>query len=146
MSVRLSPRPLSISRAGATLDAPGAGGVALFAGRVRPDRTPTGTVVALDYEVDRSIAMRVLGELEREAVRRFHARAVVVWHRVGRVPVGEVAVIVGAACGHRSEAFDATRFLIEEVKRTVPIWKSERGRRGRRRRRSPLRPAGRSAD
>ncbi len=145
MSVRLSGRALSIPAAARALEASGAGGVAFFAGRVRPDRTPEGTVVALDYEADPPMALRALRDLEREAVRRFGARAVVAWHRVGRVRVGEVAVIVGAACGHRAEAFDATRYLIEELKRTVPIWKAVRARPARRPRRSPGRRAGRSS-
>jgi molybdopterin synthase catalytic subunit len=132
MTIRLTTRPLSISAAMAALEGRTLGGVVLFAGRVRPDSTKAGTVVALDYEVDSALARRELARLERVARRRFGAERVVLWHRVGRLRVGEVSVIVGAACGHRAAAFKAARFLIEELKATVPIWKTERARPGRR--------------
>jgi molybdopterin synthase catalytic subunit len=144
VSVRLSARPLSPSAALRELDDPSLGGVVVFAGRVRADPTAAGTVTALLYEAHQGPALRVLRGLEREARRRFGAGRTVAWHRVGRVKVGEVAVIVGAACGHRAEAFAAARFLIDRLKQTVPIWKEERARRGRRPRRPRRRPAGRS--
>ncbi len=104
----------------------------VFAGRVRPDPTPAGRVTALDYEAHTAPALRALAALEIEARRRFGAGATIAWHRVGRVRVGEVAVIVGAACGHRREAFAATRFLIDRLKATVPVWKEVRARPARR--------------
>ena len=137
MSVRLSARPLALTAALRELEAPHLGGVAVFVGRVRPDATRAGAVVALDYEADRPLALRALARLESEARRRFGAERTVAWHRVGRVRVGEAAVIVGAACGHRAEAFAATRYLIEELKRTVPVWKEQRARPARRPRRRP---------
>jgi molybdopterin synthase catalytic subunit len=125
------------------LEGPGLGGVVLFAGRVRPDPVEGGRVEALDYEAHAAPARAQLRALERTARRRFGARRVVLWHRVGRVRVGEVSVLVGAACGHRAAAFEATRFLIEELKRSVPIWKTVRARRGRRPPRRPRPRAGR---
>lgn len=143
-SIRLSRRPLSVPSALRALAAPDLGGVAVFAGRVRPDPRPSGRVIALDYEVDGRAARRRLTEIERTARRRFGAGRVVLWHRIGRVPVGEVSVIVGAACAHRAPAFAAARYLIEELKRSVPIWKEERARPGRPRRRRPSRRGVRS--
>jgi molybdopterin synthase catalytic subunit len=143
MSVRLSPRPLSLAAAFRELEDPTLGGVVLFAGRVRADPTPQGPVLALVYEAHTAPALAALRALEVEARRRFGAGRTVAWHRVGRVPVGEVAVIVGAACGHRSEAFAATRFLIDRLKRTVPVWKEERARSGRPPRRPRRRPPAR---
>jgi molybdopterin synthase catalytic subunit len=145
VSVRLQRRPLSVSAAHRELDAPELGGVVLFAGRVRPDPTPSGRVVALDYEVHRGPALAALARLEADARRRFGAQRTVAWHRVGRVRVGDIAVIVGAACGHRREAFDAARYLIEELKRSVPVWKEVRARPERRRPRRRGPRAGRSA-
>jgi molybdopterin synthase catalytic subunit len=143
-SIRLSARPLSYRAACALLEGPGLGGVVVFAGRVRPDRGPEGQVVALDYDVHRGPALRALRELAALAERRYGARRIVLWHRVGRVPVDEVSVIVGAACGHRAEAFAAARFLIDELKATVPIWKAERARPARRRQRPPRPGRGRA--
>lgn len=145
MSVRLSVRPLSAADAMRALEGPRAGGVVLFAGRVRPDRTAAGPVLALEYDAHRSMAVARLRALEREAHRRFGTRRVVLWHRVGRLRVGEVSVIVGAACPHRAEAFAAARFLIEELKAAVPIWKTERARPARRPRPRPSRRAARSS-
>jgi len=145
VSVRLTTRPLSPAAALRHLEAPALGGVVVFVGRVRPDRTRLGKVVALEYETHRAPALRALAQLEREAQRRFGAARTVAWHRVGRVRVGEPAVVVGAACAHRAAAFSATRFLIDELKRTVPVWKEVRARPGRRPRRPPGRTGGRSA-
>lgn len=143
MSVRLERRRLSAAAAFQELEGPGLGGVVLFAGRVRPDRLRSGRVRALDYEVDRPVALRELRAIERRVRRRYGAVRTVLWHRVGRVRVGEVAVLTGAACGHRAASFAAARRLIEEVKRTVPLWKSVLGRPGRRPRRPPRRKSGR---
>ncbi len=125
-SLRLSPRALSWAAAARALSGPDLGGVALFAGRVRAERGAAGRVVALDYEVHAAPAIRVMREIDREARRRFGVERTVLWHRVGRVRAGEIAVIVGAAAGHRAPAFAAARFLIDELKKTVPIWKTER--------------------
>ena len=146
MSVRLTSRRLPLAAALRELEAPKMGGIAVFVGRVRPDRTPKGPVVSLVYEADRTPALRALARLESEARRRFGAGRTVAWHRVGQVPVGETAVIVGAACGHRSEAFAAAEFLIDELKRTVPVWKEVRARPGRRPRRRPSERRARSTD
>ena len=145
MGTRLTRRPLSLSSASASLRGRGLGGVVLFAGRVRPDATRSGRVRALLYEADPVVARRELGRLERTARQRFHAERVVLWHRIGPVQVGEISVIVGAACGHRAAAFDAARYLIEQLKSSVPIWKTEQARSARRPRRHPSRRAGRSA-
>ena len=116
-----------------------------FAGIVRPDRHGPRRVVALEYEVDLAPARRALARLERLARRRFGATDVLLEHRLGRVRVGEVAVIVAVACPHRAKAFAAARWLIDELKATVPIWKEERARRVRRPRRPRARSGGRSA-
>jgi molybdopterin synthase catalytic subunit len=132
MEVRLTRRPLSLAAASKSLERRGLGGVVLFAGRVRPDRAAGGIVVAIEYESDPTLARRRLEEIVAVAHRRFGAERVVLWHRVGRVRANETSVIAGAACGHRVEAFAAARFLIEELKRSVPLWKSERVRSARR--------------
>jgi molybdopterin synthase catalytic subunit len=145
-SVRLTARPLSVAAAWRALQGEGAGGVVLFAGRVRPDRSAAGRVEAILYESHRAPALAVFRTLAATAERRFGATALVLWHRTGRVAVGEVSVIVGATCGHRAEAFRAARYLIDRLKVTVPIWKTERSRPAHRPRRSPARRGGRSSD
>ena len=117
----------------------------LFAGRVRGERSRGTEVVALDYEVHEAPALRILRELDREARRQFGVVRTVLWHRVGRVRAGEISVIVGAAAGHRAPAFAAARFLIDRLKKTVPIWKAERARSARRPPRRPRPRGGRSS-
>lgn len=125
VTIRVSPRPLSVARAYAELQDSTCGGVVLFVGRVRPDRSGTRRVRALNYETHRELAERAFEELARQARKRFHVRQVVLWHRYGVVGVGEPSVIVGVSAPHRSSAFDAARFLIEQLKRTAPIWKHD---------------------
>ncbi|MGI0070891.1 MAG: molybdenum cofactor biosynthesis protein MoaE [Thermoplasmata archaeon] len=146
MSLRLTARPLSISAAFRELERPGLGGVVLFAGRVRPDRSGSTRVVALDYEVHEGPARQVLAEIDRSAKRRFGVTRTVLWHRVGRVAAGEVSVIVGASAAHRSSAFLGARYLIDRLKETVPIWKSDRAPFARRPRRTRRPRAGRTSD
>jgi molybdopterin synthase catalytic subunit len=147
VTCEITSRPLHLGQVERHLPDPGSGAVVLFIGRVRPDSVQGRRVVALQYETDRALALRRLRELERRARRRFGARRVYVIHRVGRIPVGGASVIIAVAAAHRSKAFAAARFLIEELKREVPIWKADRWARapaGRRRRTRPARPTGRS--
>jgi len=144
LSVRLTRGRLSVPAAMRELAGDKLGGVVVFAGRVRPDRRGRGRVVALEYEAHRALALAALSRLDRRARRRFGAERVVLWHRLGRVPVGEASVIVGVATGHRAPAFAASRFLIEQLKATVPIWKLERAPPARPRRSRPGGRAGRS--
>ncbi|MHB1916684.1 MAG: molybdenum cofactor biosynthesis protein MoaE [Thermoplasmata archaeon] len=138
---RLSSRPLGLAGAYRALDSATAGAVVVFVGRVRPDSTGRGRVRALDYETDRNLALRSFGEIDRAALRRYPGVRLLLWHRTGRVPVGTIAVIVGAAAPHRAAAFAAARFAIERLKARSPIWKSDRVRSGRPRRRRRSRPA-----
>lgn len=128
MTVTLTRRPLSITRTFEALSDPGSGGVVVFVGRVRPDRVGPARVAALEYEADPRMAPAALRTLECEARRRFDVRDVVLAHRVGVLPVGTPSVIVGVAAAHRRAAFDAARFLIDRLKRDVPIWKTDRTR------------------
>jgi len=141
--IRLTRRPLSLLQAHRALADPKSGGVVLFAGRVRPDRVGGRPIAALEYEADGPVAVRVLEGLERTARSRYEVRRVVLWHRLGRVPVGAPSVIVGVAAPHRAAAFEAARFLIDALKERAPIWKSATARPGRRRRAPRARPAAR---
>lgn len=147
MTSEITTEPLSLPRVARRLEDVGSGAVVLFVGRVRPDTSKGRRVAALDYEADRTMALVRLELLERQARRRFGTRRIHVVHRIGRLRVGAASVIVGVAAPHRSAAFQAARFLIEQLKREVPIWKSDRWARaptGRRRRAHPPPSSGRS--
>jgi molybdopterin synthase catalytic subunit len=122
---RIQSEPLSVERAYRALRDDGSGGVALFVGKVRPDRSSRGRTTALEYEAHRVVAERELDRLASIATRRYGLRRVLLWHRVGRLRVGEPSVIVGAAAAHRAPALQAAAWLIAELKRSAPIWKSD---------------------
>jgi molybdopterin synthase catalytic subunit len=83
------------------------------------------------------MAVRGLNRLAAEARRSFGTRRTVIYHRVGRLRVGTISVIVGVAAPHRRAAFDAARFLIERLKAEVPIWKTDHVGRSHRNRQGP---------
>lgn len=84
-------------------------------------------ISALDYEAYEPMAERVMAQRVEEATRRWPLHRVVARHRIGRVPVGQVAVLIGVQAPHRSEAFAACQFLIEAIKQDAPIWKTAIG-------------------
>ncbi|MFT4307335.1 MAG: molybdenum cofactor biosynthesis protein MoaE [Microbacterium sp.] len=95
-----------------------------FVGRVRDhDPDAASAVVALEYSAHPD-AGRILGELAARAIGDTGAR-VAVSHRIGRLPVGEAAVVIAVAAGHRAEAFAVCREVIEEIKRALPVWKRQ---------------------
>ncbi len=103
-----------------------AGAECIFLGRTRQETHPDhGKLVRLSYEAHVPLAERILRGLADRAVERFGCLAVRIHHAVGNVPPGEPSVIVQVVCGHRDEAFRACRFLIDELKSSVPIWKRE---------------------
>ena len=100
------------------------GAVVVFDGIVR-NNTRGRLTLYLDYEAYEEMATRQIAELAREAVERFGVRGVTLVHRLGRLEIGETSVLIVVASAHRGAAFDACRWLIDTLKKTVPIWKKE---------------------
>ena len=100
------------------------GAVCVFDGIVR-DNTRGRPTLYLDYEAYREMALEQMRRLAGEAVEKFGVRDVAVVHRLGRLAVGETSVLIVAASAHRAAAFDACRWLIDTLKKTVPVWKRE---------------------
>jgi molybdopterin synthase catalytic subunit len=100
------------------------GAVCVFDGIVR-DNTRGRRTLHLDYEAYREMALEQMRGLAAEAVAKFGVRDVALVHRLGRLVVGETSVLVVVASAHRGAAFDACRWLIDTLKKTVPIWKKE---------------------
>lgn len=107
----------------------GAGGIVAFVGTVRGDG---GRVERLRYSAYREMADRVLRDVAEEAVRKWPLHGVAILHGVGDLQVGERTVVVACSAGHRGQAFEACRYVIDEVKRRAPIWKKEVGPAGER--------------
>jgi molybdopterin synthase catalytic subunit len=125
VTVLLTAERLSVDAAYAAVVRPACGGTVLFVGTTRSPSD--GEVVdELEYEAYDEVAIPRMEELARAACERHGLGAVYVGHCTGVVPAGEPSVIVAAAAPHRAEAFAGARELIDELKRTVPIWKKER--------------------
>ena len=123
--IAISRVPLDVGAAYAEVGRPGAGAIAVFVGTVRDHSPGRSGVTHLDYEAFEDRVTEVIGAVVDEAVERWPILAGVVEHRVGRVSVGEPAVVVAVATAHRDAAFEAARYLIDEVKARAPLWKKE---------------------
>jgi MoaE-MoaD fusion protein len=102
----------------------GDGAAVVFEGVVR-NQTRGRRTLYLDYEAYEEMALRQMESLAEQALKQFQIRDVAVVHRLGRLQIGETSVLIVVASAHRAAAFDACRWLIDTLKRTVPIWKKE---------------------
>jgi molybdopterin synthase catalytic subunit len=119
--VRAPIDPIAVIRA---VSNPANGAVLLFLGAVRQVNDGRG-VTGIDYAAYEAMAQRELDAIAGEASARFAATDVVVQHRLGELGVEEVSVAIAVGHAHRDAAYAASRFVIEELKRRVPIWKRE---------------------
>jgi molybdopterin synthase catalytic subunit len=128
--VRLTERRIDLGALIALVASPEAGAIATFLGTSRSvshDRNRVDRPVqTLWYEAYGPMALKKLREIADQAEWRFEVTAVAVVHRTGEVPVGEASVAIAVSAPHRAAAFDACRFVIDEIKTSVPIWKRER--------------------
>jgi len=118
-------RPLSPDDIAARVDDPGAGGVVIFSGVVR-NQTDGRPVKFLEYEAHAPMAeakMREIGAAIR--ARWSGVKRVAMLHRIGRLEIGESSVLIAVSAAHRGDAFEACRYAIDTLKRTVPVWKKE---------------------
>jgi molybdopterin synthase catalytic subunit len=102
----------------------GDGAVCVFDGIVR-DNTRGRATLHLDYEAYEEMALQQMRALRDEAKAKFGVREIAIVHRLGRLSVGETSVLIAVSSAHRGAAFDACRFVIDTLKKTVPIWKRE---------------------
>ena len=100
------------------------GAAVVFEGVVR-NQTRGRKTLYLDYEAYEEMALAQMEGLAEQALKQFQVREVALIHRLGRLEIGETSVLVVVASAHRAAAFDACRWLIDTLKRTVPIWKNE---------------------
>jgi molybdopterin synthase catalytic subunit len=125
----LTGQPLDPAALQAEVAAPERGGTVLFLGTVRSS-AEDGDVEAIEYSAYPEMAEMEFDRIVVEARDRWPGARVAVRHRVGWVPLGEASIVIAAAAPHRAEAYEASRYLIEETKKRVPLWKKERLRSG----------------
>ena len=123
--VRVTAEPLDLNAIVAAVADESRGGICCFLGVARRDTLPGGPVAALEYEAHPAMAEAALRDLVAGAEQVAAGVRCAVAHRTGVLQTGEVSVIAVAAAPHRAEAFAACRFLIEELKKRVPVWKRE---------------------
>jgi len=121
---RLMRESLNISELRNSLLRPEDGALVVFEGVVR-NHAKGKAVRYLEYDAYESMAMRKLEEIGAQAKAQFAIRDIGIWHRLGKMFPTECSVVIIVASAHRAAAFDACRFAIDTIKKTVPIWKKE---------------------
>lgn len=124
IDIRVTEDPLNINECLTLAQDLSSGGVATFIGTVR-NVTQNKPVVRLEYECYESMARKEIKKVIDQAIQLFSVRNIVVHHRTGILFPGDAAVIIVVSDGHRDAVFDACRYVIDTIKKTVPIWKKE---------------------
>lgn len=130
MRGRLTTEPIDVDALAREVSADDCGAVITFVGTVRAEGGDD-PLVALEYEAYDAMAAAKMSEVCDTAMARFAVREALCVHRVGRLAIGEASIAIAVSAGHRADAFAAARYVIEEVKREVPIWKKDIYRSGR---------------
>jgi molybdopterin synthase catalytic subunit len=123
-SVKVTSQPIEVHEVLGSVQSSGAGCAVLFVGTVR-DRSEAGKVSGMEVEAAKDLVLKDLRRISAEAGLRYGLTKVTVVHRVGKLGVGDVIVAIAVSAPHRDEAFTACRYIIDELKRTTPIWKKE---------------------
>lgn len=122
--IQLTHDPIDYTTLMESVRSPQAGAVILFLGTVR-EFTAGRQTVALEYDAYAAMAVRKMEELVEQARGQWPVVKAAIVHRLGRLELGDVSVAVAVSTPHRHQAFDAGRFLIDQLKIVVPIWKKE---------------------
>jgi molybdopterin synthase catalytic subunit len=124
MLIKVTEQPLSPPEAIAAVECSGAGAVDVFLGNVRDNNLGRG-VSYLVYDAYPGMAEKVMGQIAEEARERFGLEDCAVFHRTGRLEIGETSLLVAVSSGHRREAFEGCHWMVDEIKKRVPVWKKE---------------------
>jgi molybdopterin synthase catalytic subunit len=123
-AARLTSRPVDVPSLIREVSGEDRGAVSVFLGTVR-NSNEGRAVNGIDYSAYDAMATAEMTRIVDEAAERFRGVAIAVEHRIGTLEVGDVSVAIACAHAHRAQALDANRYVIEELKRRVPIWKRE---------------------
>jgi len=119
--MHLTRHPIEVEALLADVQGPERGGTCVFVGTVRND----GDVTGIDYSAYEAMALAEIERILSDAQAQWPEARVMLQHRFGVIPVGEASIAIAAAAPHRDEAFAACRYVIEEVKQRLPVWKKE---------------------
>ncbi|MDG6983090.1 MAG: molybdenum cofactor biosynthesis protein MoaE [Nitrososphaerota archaeon] len=121
---RITTAPIDPARVLASVTDPAAGGTVLFLGTVR-NSNEGRPVRGLEYQVYREMAEKRMVQIEGEVKAKWPVRKISMVHRYGKLGIGDISVAVAVSAPHRAEAFEACRYAIDTVKRSLPLWKKE---------------------
>lgn len=121
---RVTDKPIDLQEPVNYVSDPEAGAIATFIGTTR-NNNEGRKVIALDYEAYPEMAEKELARIGEDARKKWPICRMAIVHRLGPVQITEASVVIAVSAGHRDAAFAACRFAIEEIKKTVPIWKKE---------------------
>lgn len=124
IDIQLTENPLSAQTCIDIAASGGAGAIDVFIGTVR-DNTQSRQVVRLEYEAYAPMAIAEMRKIAEQAARQWQTQGIAIHHRIGTLHVGDAAVIIAVSTAHRAEAFAACQWIIDTLKKTVPIWKKE---------------------
>ena len=116
--------PIDMAALARHVRSPEDGAIVTFDGFVR-NQSHNRATLYLDYEAYESMALEQMNSLAAQALSQFQIRDVAIVHRLGRLQIGEASVLIAVASAHRAAAFEACRWLIDTLKKKVPIWKKE---------------------
>ena len=122
--VRISRSPIRPEVVLSDVRTPSAGGIVSFVGTAR-NRSDGSRVTGMELEAAADLARKDLVRIATEAGERFEVSRISVAHRIGKLRIGDVIVAIAVSAPHRSDAFGACKFVIDELKKSTPIWKKE---------------------
>ena len=124
VDLKISDKPLNIQSCIDWVMTPQCGGIDVFIGTVR-EATKGKTVVRLEFEAYEKMALKEMRKIAEEALQKWNVHKISIHHRTGVLKIGEIPVVIAVSAAHRDAAFDACRYIIDTLKKTVPIWKKE---------------------
>jgi molybdopterin synthase catalytic subunit len=123
--IRVTKDDFSVDEELRRLTPPSVGGIVTFIGVVRAE-SEGQRIDSMEIEVYPEMAKKQLQIIRGEAIKKFGVEEILIVHRYGNLMVGDNIVLIAVSAGHRDSAFDACRYVIDELKKRVPIWKRER--------------------
>ncbi|MDY6933832.1 MAG: molybdenum cofactor biosynthesis protein MoaE [Spirochaetota bacterium] len=124
LKIVLQEEPLDINRELYEMGVDADGAIVTFIGMVR-NKSDDQDVMFLEYEIYECMAKKEIEKIAKDAISRWSLSDCIINHRYGRVEIGEASVFIAVSSPHRDEAFKAARYIIDTIKKTVPIWKKE---------------------
>ena len=122
--IEIVTEPIDVDAVVKSTQDPSAGGIDVFIGTTR-NHSNGKPVRYLEYHAYKPMAIKMMNRIANEARSKWDVKKIAIVHRVGRLEIGEASVVIAVSAAHRDEAFKACRYLIDTLKKLVPIWKKE---------------------